>query len=105
LKAAIDTLAARCDVLYLHIDSDILDERFVPNHGTREPNGPDMDQVLAAVETVMATGKVMTYAVVSVWADGEGGDIALASGTELVTGGLELWRRYGMANAGVERAS
>jgi arginase len=96
LQTAIADLAARCDQIYLHIDSDILDERYVPNHGTKEPNGPDMQQVQAAIDTVMSTGKVTTYAVVSVWKNREGGDIALASGTELVTGGLEAWRRYGM---------
>jgi arginase len=95
LGTAIDDLATRCDMLYLHIDSDILDERYVPNHGTREPNGPSMEQVLAAVETVMATGKVVTFALVSVWRDGDGGDIALASGIELLRGSIEAWRRHG----------
>ncbi len=93
LQAAIDDLAARCDVIYLHVDSDILDQRFVPNHHTREPNGPDLDQTLAVIDAVMATGKVGVYAVVSVWADGDGGEVALASGVELVRGGIEAWRR------------
>ena len=38
-----------------------------------------MEQVLAAIETVMATGKVATYAIVSIWADGDGGDMAVDS--------------------------
>ena len=95
LKAAIDSLAERCDWLYLHIDADILDERYVPNHGTKEPNGPSMEQVLAAVDTVMATGKVVVFALVSIWADGDGGDIALASGIELLRGSMETWQRRG----------
>lgn len=96
LQEAVQDLAARCDVIYLHIDSDILDARYVPNHRTPEPNGPSMEQVLAAIDTVMATGKVAAFAVVSIWTDGEGGDVALASGTELVRGGLESWRRHGV---------
>jgi len=95
LQQAIDDLASRCDMIYFHIDSDILDERFVPNHGTKEPNGPDMDQVLAAIETVMATGKVVTFALVSVWPTGEGGDVAVASGIEMLKGGLESWKKHG----------
>lgn len=95
LPRAIADLAERCDLLYLHVDSDILDQRYVPNHHTKEPNGPGMEQVLAAIDTVMATGKVAVFAVVAVWAGGEGGDVALASGTELVSGGLEAWRRHG----------
>ncbi|RIK43658.1 MAG: arginase [Chloroflexi bacterium] len=95
LQAAIDALAARCDYLYLHIDSDILDERYVPNHGTKEPNGPSMEQVLAAVDTVMDTGKVIAFALVSVWGNGEGGDVALRSGVELLRGSMERWQRHG----------
>jgi arginase len=95
LKQAVDELAAKCDLLYLHIDSDILDERYVPNHGTKEPNGPDMQQVLAAVETVMQTGKVVTFALVSIWNKGAGSDIAIQSGVELLRGSMQLWRRYG----------
>jgi arginase len=95
LEQAVAELASRCDLLYLHIDSDILDERYVPNHRTKEPNGPSMEQVLAAIETVMATGKVAVFAVVSVWADGEGGATAVSSGIELLRAGLESWRQYG----------
>jgi arginase len=95
LGPAIADLAARCDVLYLHIDSDILDERYVPNHGTKEPDGPSMEQVLQVVDAVMATGKVGVYAIVSVWADGDGGDIALDSGIQLLRGGITSWRRHG----------
>ncbi len=98
LQTAIDALAAECDLIYLHIDSDILDERYVPNHHTVEPNGPSMEQVLAAVETVMATGKVVTYAIVSVWANGDGGDTAVASGVELLEGGVAAWKRGGVAS-------
>jgi arginase len=97
LQDAIDDLASRCDVLYLHIDSDILDERYVPNHPTKEPHGPSMEQVLAAIETVMATGKVATYAIVSIWADGDGGDVAVDSALTLLREGLASWRRYGAA--------
>lgn len=95
LATAVQELADRCDFLYLHIDSDILDARYVPNHRTMEPNGPSMEQVLAAVDTVMATGKVVTYAIVSIWPDGDGGDTAVASGVELLRGGLESWKKYG----------
>jgi arginase len=97
LRQAVRDLADRCDLIYLHVDSDILDERYVPNHHTKEPHGPSMEQVLVAIDTVMATGKVVTYAMVSVWADGDGGDIAVDSGVKLLAGGLESWRRHGIA--------
>jgi arginase len=96
LKQSVEDLAARCDLLYLHIDSDILDEAFVPNHGTREPNGPNMGQVKEAIDTVMATGKVIAYAVVSVYAEGEGSETSVASGIELLRSGLKSWMRHGL---------
>ena len=97
LAAAVTDLAARCDLLSLHVDADILDARFVPNHPTREPHGPDLDQVSAAIDAVLATGKVAVVALVSVWADGDGGDVALRSGLRLLEEGLASWRRHGGA--------
>lgn len=96
LQPAVTALAEKCDILYLHIDSDILDEAYVPNHGTKEPNGPNMEQVQAAIETVMATGKVVALAVVSVYGEGEGSDISVASGIELIRGSLASWRQHGL---------
>jgi arginase family enzyme len=89
-------------MIYLHIDSDILDERYVPNHGTKEPNGPDMEQVLTAIDTVMATGKVVVFALVSVWPDGEGGETAAESGIEMLRGGLASWQRHGFEKVSVD---
>lgn len=97
LAIAVTDLAARCDVLYLHIDSDILDERYTPNHGTKEPNGPDMVQVKDAIDLVMATGKVAVAAVVSVYGEGEGSEIMVESGIELIRGCLGSWQTHGGA--------
>ena len=96
LRAAVNDLAGRCDMLYLHIDADILDESYVPNHGTREPNGTDMEQVLAAIDTVMSTGKVAALAIVSIYGEGQGSKTSIASGIELIRGGLQSWRKYGL---------
>jgi arginase len=95
LAASVADLAARCDLLYLHVDADVLDARYVPNHRTPEPGGPSMEQVLAALDTVFATGKVALFAVVAIWADGEGGATAVQSGLALLRGGLQSWRRHG----------
>jgi arginase len=97
LLPAIADLAARCDLLYLHVDSDILDGPLVPNHGTREADGPGMAAVTAVIDAAMATGKVAAYAVVSVYGEGEGCEICVASGTELIRAGLASWKKYGMA--------
>jgi arginase len=96
LTTCVADLAARCEYLYLHMDSDILDARFVPNHGTQEPNGPDIEQVKAAIETVMATGQVVAVAMVSVSGDGEGAEVTRASTAELLSAAMASWRRHGM---------
>lgn len=91
LQQAVDDLAARCDIIYLHVDSDILDEALVPNHGTREPNGPDLPQVAQVIQTVMATGKVAAFAVVSVYGEGPGSEVSVPSGIGLIRAGLSAW--------------
>jgi arginase len=97
LATAVTNLAAVCDLLYFHIDSDILDEAYVPNHHTREPNGPGMTEVKAAIETVMASGKVAALGVVSVFGGGPAEQRArsVASGCELIETGLKAWQKYG----------
>jgi arginase len=101
LGQSVADLAGRCDMLYLHTDSDILDKAFVPNHGTKEPDGPSLEQVRAAVDAVMATGKVVVFAVVSVYGRGEGSEVSVASGIELIRSGLESWRRHGLPEVAV----
>lgn len=97
LETAVANLAASCDLLYFHIDSDILDEAYVPNHHTREPSGPGMAEVKAAIETVMASGKVAAFGVVSVFGGGPAEQRArsVEAGCALIETGLKAWARYG----------
>ena len=90
-EQAIADLAARVDHLYLHVDADVLDRRFQPNHPTAEPDGPDLERTLAAIRAAMATGKVRAYGVVSVNPSGPDGATSLASGMELLTEGVAAW--------------
>lgn len=100
LERAVAALADRVDMIYLHIDQDILDARYVPNHYTVEPNGPSMEQVLAVVDTVMATNKVVAFAIVSVYGMGEGAETSIQSGITLLRGGLTSWKKHGMPSVG-----
>jgi arginase len=92
LAEAIHQLAAASDMIYLHVDQDVLDARFVPNHGTVEPNGPDIAATLAAIRMVLETGKVRGYGLVSVNVRGEGGRQSLDSALELLTHGVHAWK-------------
>jgi arginase len=91
LAEAVADLAARCDALYLHIDSDILDASLTPNHSTKEPHGPGVAETIAAYRTVLDTGKVIAIGLVSVKSDGEGGDVSLATSLAMLRGALEAW--------------
>jgi arginase len=92
LAEAVAELAEKCDAIYLHIDSDILDASLTPNHGTKEPNGPDVAETVAAIRTVLDTGKVIALGLVSVNSAGEGGDVSLRTSLEMLRGGLEGWQ-------------
>jgi arginase len=91
LPEAIERHAADCDVIYLHVDEDVLDARYVPNHGTVEPDGPDLETTLAALRATFATDKVRGFGLVSVNARGEGADQSVASGLRLLVEGVRSW--------------
>ena len=91
VTAAINRLAARCDLLYVHVDADILDVSLQPNHPTAEPDGPTLEPVLAVLRHAFATGKVGAFAVVSVNAEGEQGQVSLQSGIKMVEEGVRAW--------------
>jgi arginase len=91
VEAAIDRLAADCDLIYVHVDADILDASLQPNHPTAEPNGPDLDTVISVLDYAFATGKASGFGVVSVNPAGPEGAISLASGTEMVIAGTKAW--------------
>jgi len=55
------------------------------------------DQVKAAIDMVMATGKVAAFAVVSVPGEGDGAEIMVDSGMQLIRSGLAAWKKHGMA--------
>jgi arginase len=91
IEQAAAALAVRCDAIYLHIDSDVLDASLTPNHGTKEPNGPGVAETAAAIKAVMATGKVVAFGLLSVNSAGAGGDISVRAAVDLLNAGLAGW--------------
>jgi arginase len=90
-ESAIDQLAEKVDLIYLHIDLDILDETLVPTHRTKEPNGPDVVKTMAAMKRVIDTGKVKAIGMVSVYPNGPGGEIAVQAATDLLRESIAHW--------------
>jgi arginase len=100
VQQAVTELAERVDVIYLHIDLDILDERYVPTHRTKEPGGPDVDATLAAMKDVIDTGKVEAIGMVSVYPNGDGGEIAIEAASKLLRESVSHWNQRRRNNRG-----
>lgn len=93
LREAVERLAAKVDVIYLHVDLDILDESLAPSHETKEPNGPDIQTTLDAIRFVLDSGKVQAVGLVAIYPTGEGAETSLASASELLQKTVSYWAR------------
>ena len=93
-KQKVQDLADRVDMLYLHIDLDVLDGKYLPNSLFVEENGPELDTALDNIKAVMETGKVMAFSLVSVtFVNGlPGQDIRTLNGMRILGTGLGNWK-------------
>lgn len=66
-RAQVKAIADKVDVLYLHVDADVLDNAFLPNVNTPEPNGPDIWTVMRNLKIVMDTDKVAMVKLASIF--------------------------------------
>jgi arginase len=97
LGAAVDRLAAETDLLYLHIDLDILDELLIPAHMAGEPDGPSVEQTIAAVNRILDTGHVDAFALVSLYAMLPDGDKSVAAATAILKPTIDHWAEVAAA--------
>jgi arginase len=89
---AIDRLAQRCTLLYLHVDLDVLDPRFVPSASTPSANGLSIEELVAAMATVLQSGKVAAVTISSLNPGaGARGQRAVASAMKAIEGALPVW--------------
>jgi arginase len=58
--------------IYLHLDLDVVDPADLPGLLYPTPGGPGVEPVAAAIEAVMATGRVVAVAVGCTWRSGHG---------------------------------
>ncbi len=91
LGPAVDRLAEENDLLYVHIDLDILDRDLIPAHMAREPDGPNVEQTVAALERIFATGKVDAFALVSLYAFLPQGDKSVEAAIGILKPAVESW--------------
>ena len=89
---AVDRLARRCALLYLHVDLDVLDPRFVPSASTPSANGLSIEELVAAMATVLQSGKVAALTISSLNPGaGARGERSVASAMKTIEGALPAW--------------
>jgi arginase family enzyme len=82
----------RCTLLYLHVDLDVLDPRFVPSASTPSANGLSVDELVEAMAKVLQTGKVAALAISSLNPGaGARGVRSVASAMKTIAGALPVW--------------
>ena len=93
-KEVVNSLADRVDVIYLHIDGDILDGRYTPGQYTAESGGPDVETVMNNIKTVMDTNKVIAFSLVSIFHENDNPckDLCTLNGMRLIGAGFENWK-------------
>ena len=88
----VDWLARRSTILYLHVDLDVLDPRFVPSASTPAADGLTVDELVDAMVTVLGTRKVAAITVTSLNPGaGNRGQRSLESALLLLEKALPAW--------------
>ena len=65
LRAQMNALADRVDVVYVHIDMDVLDPLEVPGHGLTVPDGPSSKHLAAAISLMFENPKTVALGIAS----------------------------------------
>lgn len=93
-KQKVNELADQVDMIYLHMDLDVLDGVYLPNSLFVESGGPELDTTLDNIKAVMDTGKVVAFSLVSVtFINGKPGqDIRTLNGMRVIGAALENWK-------------
>ena len=89
MKEAVARLAERVDVIYLHVDLDILDAAEIPGSFFETRGGPTAEEVAAALRELTANPKVRALGIASFPTAEEGRTISLRSAMTLIRAALE----------------
>ncbi len=90
VRAQIERLARVTDVIYVHIDMDVLDPREVPGHPLTVPNGPTSLELGGALTEMFKHPKVAALGIASTPADDRDPDgLSLAAAYNLIKGALQ----------------
>lgn len=65
LRARVDALAERVDLIYVHVDMDVLDPAEVPGHGLAVPDGPSSEDLAEAIALMFRNPKTVALGIAS----------------------------------------
>lgn len=100
-QASVDRLVAGCDVVWVHVDLDVLDADLVPSSATPEPDGLSIRQLAARIRDVLGSGKVAAVSVAGLNpGGGRLGETSVESAMAVILQALPAW-----AGPGEEQAS
>lgn len=90
VRAQIERLARSNDVIYVHVDMDVLDPREVPGHPLKVPNGPTSLELASALAEMFRYPKVAALGIASTPANERDPDgVSLAAAYNLIKGALD----------------
>lgn len=91
-RDAIRRLDSATDLIYLHIDLDLLDPAYVPSSSTPSRDGLSVREAATMIRIVLATGKVASVSVAGLNPGaGERGRRSLRSAMELIMESVPAW--------------
>ena len=92
VSGIITWLAHRCHQIYLHVDLDVLDPRFVPSASTPAANGLTIEELVSTMAAVLATGKVTAVTISSLNPGAAArGQRSVSSAMRALSGALSAW--------------
>lgn len=95
-KEAVDELAQRVDVLFMHVDGDILHHDYLPAYEYDVVNGNDLEVVKENIAAVAKTGKLIGATVMCIGFENKPDrlrDVNNMNGIRLVSSILRNWKR------------
>jgi arginase len=93
-RPAVASLAAKCDLLSVHVDLDLLDPHLVPSATTPSENGLSLSEASGAIGTALATGKAACLSFTSLNpGGGERGRRSVQSALSLIASAVASWER------------
>ncbi|MBA2276431.1 MAG: arginase family protein [Chloroflexia bacterium] len=90
---ALHTLLLRSDILFLHVDLDVLDPSLVPSASTPSPDGWSVEEAAAVMRTVLDTGKVVVVGIAGLNPGaGQRGERSIETTIALIEAALPAWQ-------------